>query len=248
MSNAKLPTRADGDAATSGSCGPTRPGCGKMYPTTWSWPGSSGYPAATHISQASRRKSTSAASWTASERGVGMRRASTRERRPRRGCAGWPRLVRAPRRQRSASRSTPRRPTRATGGCPSRRRASAAPRRRAYRASQALGSPSCRPSPNLANPGCASSGCGSGRCRQALQRHHRRLRGDGRPRDGLAGRPPPPAGRGVARTGVTAIVPADPATLFRHPVPAGVAVLNGAGELTGRWRSASGACSRRPST
>jgi D-aminopeptidase len=39
--------------------------------------------------------------------------------------------------------------------------------------------------------------------------------------------PDPPEGRGVARTGVTAIVP--PAL----PLPAGVAVLNGAGELTG---------------
>jgi D-aminopeptidase len=43
----------------------------------------------------------------------------------------------------------------------------------------------------------------------------------------------PPAGRGVARTGVTAIVPADPATLRERPFPAGVAVLNGAGEMTG---------------
>jgi D-aminopeptidase len=42
-----------------------------------------------------------------------------------------------------------------------------------------------------------------------------------------------PDGRGVARTGVTAVVPPDPATLFREPLPAGVAVLNGAGELTG---------------
>jgi D-aminopeptidase len=39
--------------------------------------------------------------------------------------------------------------------------------------------------------------------------------------------PDPPEGRGVARTGVTAIVPAS------LPLPAGVAVLNGAGELTG---------------
>jgi D-aminopeptidase len=38
--------------------------------------------------------------------------------------------------------------------------------------------------------------------------------------------PEPPAGRGVARTGVTAIVPGE------LPLPAGVAVLNGAGELT----------------
>jgi D-aminopeptidase len=39
--------------------------------------------------------------------------------------------------------------------------------------------------------------------------------------------PDPPEGRGVARTGVTAIVPRS------LPLPAGVAVLNGAGELTG---------------
>jgi D-aminopeptidase len=37
----------------------------------------------------------------------------------------------------------------------------------------------------------------------------------------------------IARTGVTAIVPADPADLFARPMPAGTAVLNGAGELTG---------------
>jgi D-aminopeptidase len=42
-----------------------------------------------------------------------------------------------------------------------------------------------------------------------------------------------PDGRGCARTGVTAIVPADPATLFGEPLHAGTAVLNGAGELTG---------------
>ncbi len=45
--------------------------------------------------------------------------------------------------------------------------------------------------------------------------------------------PGPPGGRGVARTGVTAIVPADPVGLIARPMPAGVAVLNGAGELTG---------------
>ncbi len=39
--------------------------------------------------------------------------------------------------------------------------------------------------------------------------------------------PDPPEGRGVARTGVTAIVPPS------LPIAAGVAVLNGAGELTG---------------
>ncbi len=43
--------------------------------------------------------------------------------------------------------------------------------------------------------------------------------------------PVPPQGRGVARTGVTVLIPAD--DVFRHPVPAGGAVLNGAGECTG---------------
>jgi D-aminopeptidase len=43
--------------------------------------------------------------------------------------------------------------------------------------------------------------------------------------------PPPPGGRGIARTGVTAIDVGG--NLFRHPVPAGGAVLNGAGECTG---------------
>jgi D-aminopeptidase len=44
--------------------------------------------------------------------------------------------------------------------------------------------------------------------------------------------PDPPEGRGAGRSGVTAIVPADPETLVREPVPAGTDVLNGAGELT----------------
>ena len=45
--------------------------------------------------------------------------------------------------------------------------------------------------------------------------------------------PPPPLGRGVARTGVTAIVPFGVGDLFRNRVPAGAAVLNGAGEAIG---------------
>lgn len=45
--------------------------------------------------------------------------------------------------------------------------------------------------------------------------------------------PAPSAGRGVARTGVTVLVPGDPATLVAEPVPAGTTALNGAGELTG---------------
>ncbi|HWG65286.1 MAG TPA: P1 family peptidase [Streptosporangiaceae bacterium] len=43
--------------------------------------------------------------------------------------------------------------------------------------------------------------------------------------------PPPPAGRGIARTGVTVLDPGG--NVFRMPVPAGGAVLNGAGECTG---------------
>ena len=43
--------------------------------------------------------------------------------------------------------------------------------------------------------------------------------------------PAPPVGRGIARTGVTVIDPGG--NLFREPIPAGGAVLNGAGECTG---------------
>jgi D-aminopeptidase len=43
--------------------------------------------------------------------------------------------------------------------------------------------------------------------------------------------PPPPEGRGIARTGVTVVDPGG--NLFRSPVPAGGAILNGAGECTG---------------
>jgi D-aminopeptidase len=43
--------------------------------------------------------------------------------------------------------------------------------------------------------------------------------------------PAPPAGRGTARTGVTCLLLAEDA--YRRPVPAGGAVLNGAGECTG---------------
>ena len=45
--------------------------------------------------------------------------------------------------------------------------------------------------------------------------------------------PEPPDGRGIARTGVTVVVPGPPGLLFGEPAPAGVAVLNGSGELTG---------------
>jgi D-aminopeptidase len=43
----------------------------------------------------------------------------------------------------------------------------------------------------------------------------------------------PPGGRGIARSGVTAVAPPDPGGIYGEPLPAGVAVLNGAGELTG---------------
>jgi D-aminopeptidase len=45
--------------------------------------------------------------------------------------------------------------------------------------------------------------------------------------------PEPPAGRGIARTGITAIVPLGLETLAKERVPAGAAVLNGAGEAIG---------------
>lgn len=44
--------------------------------------------------------------------------------------------------------------------------------------------------------------------------------------------PEPPDGRGIARTGVTAVLPGPIETIFGAPVPAGTAVLNGSGELT----------------
>jgi D-aminopeptidase len=44
--------------------------------------------------------------------------------------------------------------------------------------------------------------------------------------------PEPNDGRGIARTGVTAVLPGPVDTLFGAPVPAGTAVLNGSGELT----------------
>ena len=44
--------------------------------------------------------------------------------------------------------------------------------------------------------------------------------------------PEPPQGRGLARTGVTAVLPGPVETIFGAPVPAGTAVLNGSGELT----------------
>ena len=44
--------------------------------------------------------------------------------------------------------------------------------------------------------------------------------------------PAPPDGRGIARTGVTVVDPGG--DCLTDPVPSGVAILNGAGELTGR--------------
>jgi len=58
--------------------------------------------------------------------------------------------------------------------------------------------------------------------------------------------PDPPAGRGVARTGVTAIVPGPLETLVSRPIPAGTAVLNGAGELTGSIQIAEWGCIETP--
>ena len=58
--------------------------------------------------------------------------------------------------------------------------------------------------------------------------------------------PEPPDGRGIARTGVTAVVPAPVETLHAEPVPAGMAVLNGAGELTGSMVMADWGCIETP--
>jgi D-aminopeptidase len=45
--------------------------------------------------------------------------------------------------------------------------------------------------------------------------------------------PDPPEGRGIARTGVSVVVPGPVERVYAEPLQAGVAVLNGAGELTG---------------
>jgi D-aminopeptidase len=56
--------------------------------------------------------------------------------------------------------------------------------------------------------------------------------------------PPPPGGRGVARTGVTALVLAEDA--YPRPLAAGGAVLNGAGECTGFLTAAEWAAVETP--
>jgi D-aminopeptidase len=58
--------------------------------------------------------------------------------------------------------------------------------------------------------------------------------------------PDPPEGRGVARTGVTAIVPGSLDTVVSHPIAAGTAVLNGAGELTGSIQIGEWGCIETP--
>jgi D-aminopeptidase len=58
--------------------------------------------------------------------------------------------------------------------------------------------------------------------------------------------PDPPQGRGVARTGVTAIVPGSLDTLVSRPIAAGTAVLNGAGELTGSIQIGEWGCIETP--
>jgi D-aminopeptidase len=58
--------------------------------------------------------------------------------------------------------------------------------------------------------------------------------------------PDPPEGRGVARTGVTAIVPGPVERLVQTPMRAGTAVLNGAGELTGSIQIGEWGCIETP--
>jgi D-aminopeptidase len=58
--------------------------------------------------------------------------------------------------------------------------------------------------------------------------------------------PDPPVGRGVARTGVTAIAPGSLDTLVSRPIAAGTSVLNGAGELTGSIQIGEWGCIETP--
>jgi len=58
--------------------------------------------------------------------------------------------------------------------------------------------------------------------------------------------PDPPEGRGIARTGITAIVPGPLDSLVSRPTAAGTAVLNGAGELTGSLQIREWGCIETP--
>ena len=58
--------------------------------------------------------------------------------------------------------------------------------------------------------------------------------------------PDPPEGRGIARTGITAIVPGPLDSLVSRPTAAGTAVLNGAGELTGSLQIGEWGCIETP--
>src|SRR3970282_1990746 len=58
--------------------------------------------------------------------------------------------------------------------------------------------------------------------------------------------PEPPEGRGVARTGGRAVPPRPVETLHAQPVPAGTAVLNGSGELTGSLQIGDWGCIETP--
>src|SRR3989440_5586019 len=66
------------------------------------------------------------------------------------------------------------------------------------------------------------------------------------PVTGRGDEPDPPEARGIARTGITAIVPGPLDSLVSRPTAAGTAVLNGAGELTGSIQIAEWGCIETP--
>src|SRR4051795_10913259 len=209
------------------------PGWGKTYGTTRSWPGSAGRPAAAHSSHAPRRYSTSEASWTARTSSSGWGSASTK---------------RAPS-ARSASRIASARRGTSVPGVRTPIHTSPPGSCRRCRSLQTIGSASLIGGDPIRAPRRRgrSDDLGS-RAVDGPRAHGIRIGelppGPANTITDVAGvvvghdtverdEPPPPGGRGVARTGVTVVGPRASASLVGAPVAAGAAVLNRAGEMTG---------------
>ncbi len=189
VSKQYAPGRAQVARGRSGSRSPRRPGCGKMYGTTPSWPGSSGSPAAAQSSQAVARNASSARVVHGLEQCIVVRDRRERSRAPPvRERRGSPRHVREPLRPAFARRPRSRPPARGAGGRPTTRAGSSVPWRRPYAVGSAReqrryattvsGSERSRRAPRTRSP--TSRACRVGHV--TVQRDE----------------PAPPAGRGIA--------------------------------------------------
>src|SRR5205823_9682300 len=206
--------------AVGSTSGPPRPGWAKMYGTTRLCPGSSGSPEACHSPQADSRYRSRpsscicfriASSWASARRRSGLARGS-RMRSTRAGTSvasvGSPTQISLPgswSRQRSLQ---------TTGMASSTRRLYSPPVHE---------SPAKPRGPRLRELGLRIGELEPGATDSIVDVAGVRVGHVTIWRDEAE----PPEGRGVARTGVTAVVPGS------LPLSAGVAVLNGAGELTG---------------